>query len=237
MWRSPLRFALTGCAFVASGLTLSVTNTSGPALPLATVFAIILADWIASQLPLGSGQGSLTLQGLLVMVAILAGLFPVAEDALSLAMAMAPLRAGHGVTARLTEPHLAHYIAVSGRPDGSRGTDYFTTLEDGVRLLAANASPDDTVMTLDFVNPFEFAMERPVARGGATFMQYGFDFTDRSKPSPEWLLGNFTCVMVAKRTVDYPWSFEALLRNYMPYVESRYRRIAESERWQLYCRR
>jgi hypothetical protein len=236
--RSWLRCVLTGLAFTAGGMSLSVTNTSCPALPLATVFAIMLADWLAFQLAPGLKGGRLALQGGLIIVATIAGLFPVVTDALSVAIAVLPsTSAAQRVTARLSEPHLARYIALSGQAEGNRGTDYFAALEEGMQLLRTHAGPSDTVMTLDFVNPFEFAMQRPVARGGATFMQYGFDFTDRSKPSPEWLVGNFTCVMVAKRAVDYKWSFEALLRNYLPYVESRFRNVAGSERWQLYCRR
>ncbi len=104
-------------------------------------------------------------------------------------------------------------------------------LNDGIELIRRASLPGETVANLDFANPFNFAFERPPYRGGSTAMQYSFTYSDRHKPTPEWLLGGADIVMVPRKGV---LSLEPFLRNYGEFFYGRFRLAAESQWWKLY---
>jgi hypothetical protein len=220
------------------GTCISITNTHCPAFHLAAFFALVLGDWLATSTALQEVSVCTNVRRLLLVPLLCIAAFPVIIDGASLIYSMLPLRnPAQRVIAHLPEKHLEKYLAVSGSLEGNRGTEYFVEIEDGVQLLRRYSRSTDSVMTLDFTNAFAFTLLRPVVRGGTPWMQYGYQFTETSKPDAAWLYGNSACIMVAKKSMDWPWSYEALLRTYMPFVESHFQRFAESQYWVLYRHR
>lgn len=114
-------------------------------------------------------------------------------------------------------------------------TDAFYTsqVNDGVELLRKHRIKNETIMCLDFTNPFSVAMQAPPSRGGAVTLQYGTTFSDLHRPSPERLFNGADLVMVPKPGFDPSWT-ESLPRLYGPYLESYYRKVGDSRLWWLY---
>jgi hypothetical protein len=232
-WRWPLM----ALAVTILGLCLGITNTYCPPVHLAALLGIMMGDWIAVWQPLGQTTGRSMIQACMLAAIAVIAIAPAATDALSLTWAVLPLRnVSQRRTAHLSPPHVARFVAVNGNENPNLGTDFLDGVEDGIQLLKAHSHPEDSVMAMEFINPFEYALQRPVARGGATNLRYKYTYTDHSKPSAEWLVGNYSYVMIPKRTVDFPWSFQALMRNYMTYINSHFTWAAESRYWVLYRR-
>jgi hypothetical protein len=232
-WRWPL----TALAVTVLGLCLGITNTFCPPVHLAALLGIMMGDWIAVRQPLGCSPRSNSIQAsMLAAIAVLV-LVPAVTDALSLTWAVLPLRnASQRRMAHLSPPHIASFVAVNGNENPNLGTDFLDGVEDGIQLLKTHSRPEDSVMAMEFANPFEYALQRPVARGGATNLRYKYTYTDNSKPGAEWLIGNYSYVMIPKQSVDFPWSFQALMRNYGSYINSHFAWAAESRHWVLYRR-
>jgi len=129
----------------------------------------------------------------------------------------------------LQSPRLAGFVAV--REDES----YQIFVNDGIALLKRYIKPKDSVMSLDFSNPFSFGLGLSPARGGAIALQYGTTFNEFHKPEPEWLFGYATLVMVPKKFLDF--GNENILRLYGPYLNLHFQLIAESAQWRLYRNR
>ncbi len=104
-------------------------------------------------------------------------------------------------------------------------------------LIQRVSKPDETVFTLDMVNPFPYALLRRPPEGGTPALSFNHTFNDQHKPSPEWLFGSADIVMVPKHPASSEPDAAALFRNYLPAIESKFSLRAESEWWKLYQRR
>ena len=110
---------------------------------------------------------------------------------------------------------------------------YRLFVDDGLLLVKRYQLPGDTIMTLDFTNPFSYGLGMKPARGGAIALQYGTTFNDTHRPTPEWLFGNASLVMVPKRFSDGTLT-NSIRRLYGQYLDQHFQMIGESEQWQLY---
>jgi hypothetical protein len=88
-------------------------------------------------------------------------------------------------------------------------------------------------MSLDFSNPFSYSLRIKPARGGTTVLQYGTTFDDRHRQSPEELFGFADLVMLPNFYSDGTLA-ASIPRLYGPYLNSHYKKVAESVNWQLY---
>lgn len=111
--------------------------------------------------------------------------------------------------------------------------DFVTYVNDGLDLLRHVSTARETVATFDFSDPFSYALERPPFRGGSIAMQDHFTFSDRFRPSADWLLGGADVVMVPKYPVV---PLQPLQEMYGAFLNSRFHLAAESARWFLYRR-
>lgn len=110
---------------------------------------------------------------------------------------------------------------------------YQAYVDDGLELLRHNRKPDDTVMSLDFTNPFSFALGMKPARGGTTALQFQTTFGEAHRPSAEWLFGSAKLVIVPKTFSDGSLQ-DSIPRLYGPYLNSHFKLVAESAQWRLY---
>ncbi len=130
-------------------------------------------------------------------------------------------------------PHLASLLLYDV-PDGtdadrrSNGRVYVDYVNDGIDLLRKFSTPHDTVVTLDMVNPFPYALLRPPAHGGSPALAFNHTFNDQHKPSADWLFGSADIVMVPKRPASSEPDARALFRNYLPDIESEFQLRARS---------
>ena len=249
-WRNPaarsidiLILALT--VFVGQALILA-TNAQPSGYPLNAIFAILLAE--RGRLA-ADDRGPSAITGIpgtgaaLILMGILCFVPAFARNAFGLAGALAQRFAvpESAQTTRFQPPHLAGLILYDV-PDGtsadirSNGRVYVNYVEEGVELIRKFSRSSETVYTLDFTDPFSYALLRRPAHGGMTCMDYNAQFSDRFKPSADWIFGAADIVMVPKRPSATDQTTQALERNYLTKLENQYRMCAESDWWKLYKR-
>jgi len=203
---------------------LLLTNWQRSGLPLNALFAMILAAEIPFE-ELSSGVSWRRLfSGAFLVLTLMVALPPLCSDALGLSFA---------IRKRFQLPKTGQFHAqtLAGLTTGE--TDFVAYVNDGLDLLRKASTPRETVTTFDFSEPFSYALERPPFRGGSVSMQYNFTFSDRSRPSADWLLGGADLVMVPK----YPLiPLQPLQESYGAFLNSRFRLAEKSPRWFLYRR-
>lgn len=112
---------------------------------------------------------------------------------------------------------------------------YVEYVNEGCDLLNQHRQTDDSVLALNFTNPFSFGLRMKPPSGGTTWLQYGTDF-DEAGPSPERVFQGASLVMLPKKFSDYTLP-DTLPRIYGPYLRQHYALEAESLNWWLYRRK
>jgi hypothetical protein len=140
--------------------------------------------------------------------------------------------------ARFTEPRLVPLFLYDGLSEArSNGRQYVTYVNEGIYLLRNNTSVDETVLTMDMVNPFPYALGRRPAIGGIAAAAYRYTISDMYRPSDERYFGTADVVMVPKRPALPEVYFDGFYRIYEPGLHARFRLVAESNMWYLYKRK
>jgi hypothetical protein len=220
-WR-PLIFAVI---VSLAGFGLLLTNAQHSGLPLNGLFAILLAAEISfGVLPSRVGWRHLFTGAFLVLTFMIA-IPPLCSDVLGLSLAMRKRLQSSGAG-------LFHAQPLTGLTTSEM--DFVDYVNDGLDLLRHSSTARETVTTFDCCSdPFSYALERPPFRGGSIAMVYHFSFSDRFKPSADWLLGGADLVMVPKSPV---LPLQPLEEMYGAFLNSRFHLAAESARWFLYRR-
>lgn len=230
------RWRWTICAVMVAvvGILLVATNFQPAGFPLGFLLAIVMTDaiWADRQVS-GVGNGRR-----LIAVFVIAGLLglPLAgKDAAGLAYdffkSYRPDRPG---TVLFTSDSL-RTLRMLGPSSPWDGEEYAGAVNDGMELLRRSSSAKESVFSLDFSNAFSFGLRRPPARGGSTCLYYRANFNEVVGPAPERIIGDVDLVMVPKDIWD-PSTFGGALRVYGPYLDTHYRRVAESRCWVLHRR-
>ncbi|HTS51479.1 MAG TPA: hypothetical protein VMH05_26205 [Bryobacteraceae bacterium] len=225
------------------GALLLATNAQPSGYPLNALLALLLVEqgraaiarvsWNAPRFP--KPETVLILLGLICYAPIAIG------DASGLAYALVDSHRNPPV-ARFHATPLRNLILYD-TPDGtdadqrSNGRAYVDYVNDGVDLIQRVSKPDQTVFTLDMVNPFPYALLRRPPEGGTPALAFNHTFNDQHKPSPKWLFGSADIVMVPKHPASSEPDAAALFRNYLPAIQSKFTLCAESDWWKLYRRR
>jgi hypothetical protein len=119
---------------------------------------------------------------------------------------------------------------------GTFERSYVDLVNDGIALLNQHRRPGDTVMSLDFSNPFSYALGVPPAFGGATTLHYRGNFSDAHHPDPEFLFGHASLVMMPVAPTEEGLRL-SIPRIYGTHLSSKFRLLAETRGWRLYRRR
>src|SRR6266404_143581 len=118
----------------------------------------------------------------------------------------------------------------------SNGPTYTTYVNDGVALLQRVTDPNETILTMDMVNPFPYAMGRPPPLGGIAAMAFHYTLGDGHRPSEEAYFGDADIVMVPKRHASEDKYYIDFWKTYEPGLRQRFKLIAESDWWLVYRR-
>ncbi len=113
---------------------------------------------------------------------------------------------------------------------------YMIYVNDGLALVNKYRRPDDSVMSLDFTNPFSYGLNMKPARGGAVALQYQTTFDDSHRLSGDRLFGNAKIVMLPKIFSDGSLT-ESIPRLYGSYLNDNFEFVAESDYWKFYRHR
>lgn len=238
-WRG-LQLALFAAAACVADVLLLFTNMQGDAFPLTAVFAIIAVSTVTTrdrQLPDSQARvvfpyytGVLFLASLLILPQLGSDLSGLVYGAWSKTRPTSTASVVH-----FTEPCLASLLLYDSAQDSvSNGTIYTTYVNDGVALLRRSSRSDQTVITMDMMNPFSYALQRKPALGGIAAAAYNYTLSDEYRPTDDGYFGNADIVMVPKRPAVEPILHDPIIRIYEPALEKRYRLEAESDWWRLY---
>ncbi len=113
---------------------------------------------------------------------------------------------------------------------------YAQWMNDGIDLLRRHVTARSRVWTLDWYNPFPFALRLPPPQRGALCLCHGFTVNEQHHPPPEVLLGDATLVMVPRHSASGR-SLAFLERTYRSALERDFVPLDSSRRWTLYRRR
>ena len=108
---------------------------------------------------------------------------------------------------------------------------YVEKINDGLKLLRAHSRTNETILTLDYNNPFSFGLLRPSARGDLLWWDQDMTYKKTVRPPADRLFYDTVLVMVPK---DPEVSAVGLPILYQADLESRFTRAAESSHWILY---
>ncbi len=207
------------------GVGLILGNSEESGFPLAAFVAIVLLNEVILSAP-----GSIAGQDLRLPVFLLGAVLIGGSLVPGLLVTMV------GVAGRV---HIAHRLPPLKSPVLSgfipAGDDYWygDFVNDGLSLVTKFRRPADTVMSLDFSNPFSYSLGMKPAHGGTTVLQYNTTFNDRSRPSAEFLFGFAKLVALPKRFSDGSLDVN-ICKLYGPYLLSHYHEVGESRDWILY---
>ena len=215
---------IAGVAVCLTGIFLLATNFQFYGLPLNAMAALLVLQQIAVHAPAANSQ-KLKHAGLLLWGSLL-----VAGD-----LGYEALGLGFGAWQRHSWDETAnasfHAAALAGFRtfEGS----YVELVNDGLALVNQHRRPDDTVMSLDFSNPFSYALGMRPAPGGAITLHFRGNFTDAHHPTAERLFGGASLVMLPVVPTDKGLA-RSVPRIYGPYLEEHFHPIGESKGWRIY---
>jgi len=227
------------------GFGLILTNHQGGGQPLNAFICIL----IASEVAIFSGSGrkpfsSLDVPAVLVVIGLCT---PLIAFTIPTAIAYALPALGRVVRwqtysseMRLAAPAVSDFRSKDMTPrfdikDDTYQGNYATFVNEGLDLLQSHSSPRESVMSLEFSNPFSFSLQRQPARGGTTCLQFGVTFDNTHKLSPDQLFGDAKLVMLP-RLFSAPLLAYAVGHNYLAPLHAKFRKVAESSQWELYRR-
>jgi hypothetical protein len=215
--------SLTGAAVILSGGFLLLTNYQRNQLPLDAIGAILILHLVNFRAPSSVYpwiRGILTLWGTWIILISLS-----ADGAGLVAAAKNKISAAHDPRAQFHSARLAGFTSLE--------YDYVRIVNDGLSLVEQYRQPGDTVMSMDFSNPFSFGLGMPPALGGTTGLQFNTNFSDAHHPTPEWLIGHAKLVIVPRVYTDGSLQ-ESMPRIYGPYLDAHYHVAGQSAEWKLY---
>jgi hypothetical protein len=138
---------------------------------------------------------------------------------------------------RFTEPRLVPLLLFDGPYDPGNGSQYVAYVNDGIRFLRKNTLPSETVLTIDMINPFPYALGRRPAIGGISAAVDRYTLSDNYRPSYDEYFGTTDVVLVPKRPSTGGDIRKGFYRIYESALRDRFRVAAESDMWYLYRRR
>jgi hypothetical protein len=238
IWQSGLRRGWAVAVVSLASLGLLLSNAQFDGLPLAALMCVIVAGEMVSVAQLSESGSRASVATCLVLL----GLLVPAANVLfwdSSAFAFAVMRAAgvrSGDDRSIASPVASDFKTSKTFLKGLRTRPYTDYINEGLDLLRNNSSSDDSIVTLDFVNPFPFLLQRRPASGGTTCLHYETTFNEAHHLSPEQLLGDTTVVMWPK-TFEEPGLGSGIEKVYADAVRQRFTSVAETPMWRLLRRK
>ena len=245
---SQLPLSRPWAVFVAAffGFALLITNHQGGGQPLNAFVCILIASEITGYYRSFSERHNswLVPPAVLTSIALWAPLLALFIP-LSIAFALPPLEPvfrwqNYTSEMRLAAPAVSDFRSRDTTPrydreDNPTPGNYAIFVNEGLALLKRHSSPSESVMSLEFSNPFSFSLQRDPPRGGTTCLQYGVTFDHSHRLSPEQLFGDADLVMLP-RVISAGLLADAIARDYMQALVARFHVVTRSSNWTLFRR-
>lgn len=113
---------------------------------------------------------------------------------------------------------------------------WYLYLNDGIELLSRHAQGSPRVASMDFINPFPYALGWPELRNDHLFWHFGRNVGKRNAPSPDALLGDADLVLVPKVPL-FRETLAVKMDIYGAALRERFEEVEQTEWWRLLRRR
>lgn len=223
--RSAFSVLIAGVALSMAGVAMLLGDHEYTGFPLAAFFSIIICDEVATahrDSALDEFRAGVLLVASVSIVALLVG------GTMGVSYGVLERLRGQAQSAHLDTPVWRGFSFTS---DDRPFADFFN---DGFTLIRENRRAGETVLPLHSSDPFSYGLHIKPSRGGAMFLQDRTTFSDSSRPSPEWLVGQADLVLVPKGVE--PGAIDPGLKPYLPYIRAHYNKVAEGKFWELFRR-
>jgi hypothetical protein len=221
-------FRREGGAVLVSGLAVLVMG-----------FCFLISNWQLYDLPLNALMAILIVQKLLARRALRDSAAFLPAVCLGMVLAMAHmsidvygLAIGIPERAALTRDPSTRFDAAGLEGFRCDDRDFVRWVNDGLALARKYRMDGDTVMALNLVNPFSYALGMAPPEGGATWLDYGNNYDEVHGPPPERIFGNATLVMEPKKLSDPNISFV-----YGGHLSGHFQLLGESAQWRIFRRK
>ncbi len=239
-WRRPLPDGpALAMAALALGLVLSATTGIEDASPCYLFALLILAS--APTDGSGAGHGARLVCGALLCASsarlalpMIKG--PYAADSHHLTLPAGPWRGLDfmpAVAGTKERDGLIRYLWI--QPRNLVDNLWYLYLADADRLLRPLVGPRERVLSLDYVNPFPYLLDRPAPRGDLLYWSFDRNVTPRTAPAPAELFADVDWVMVPRLEL-FHGSSASKQRIYLAWVGAHYALQASSPFWDCYRR-
>jgi hypothetical protein len=213
------------------------------AMPLLGVFAILFASRVTTErqrLPVAEARTGLSRYVFVIVLCALLVVPQLTSDLVGLANGV--FQKAHPSTTRglvrFTEPHLAPLLLYDGpRMKSNNGSVYTNYVNDGVTLLRKHCNASDRVLTMDFANPFPYALKWKPPKGGVAQVAFNITLSAHFRPSFDAYFGDATVVLLPKHPAQSPYFIDGFYALYVPALLERYQLHAESDWFWLYKRK
>ncbi len=236
-WRQPLpEVASLAAVVLALGLIISATTGIEDASPACLLAILILACGGPTRLP-----GTMLVAGAMLgafaarlAVPILKG--PYAAASSQLALTAGPWRgldcmpAVPGTTKR---EDLIRQVWI--QPRNLVDNLWYFYLADADRLLRPRVGPAERVLSMDYMNPFPYLLDRPAPRGDLLYWSFDRNVTPQNAPAARDLFADADWVMVPKLEA-FNNSSAPKQRLYLAWITDHYQLEAASIWWDCYRR-
>jgi hypothetical protein len=139
---------------------------------------------------------------------------------------------------RFKAPHLSPLILYDNKRDpNSNGSSYAAYINDGITLLSEKSNLNESILTMDMMNPFSYTLKRIPPLGGVAAAAYNYTLSDNFHPSEKKFFGSAKIVMVPKRPASPSIFYDGFFKIYENALHQRYSLVAESDYWYLYRRK
>ncbi|MGB6192369.1 MAG: hypothetical protein WBF42_07880, partial [Terracidiphilus sp.] len=117
------------------------------------------------------------------------------------------------------------------------GSDFADYLDDGVQLLREHSSPQESIITVGYSNPFPYLLRRKPAHGGSPWFHLGNDISKTHPLDAKTVFGDADLIMLPESPSSHRDSDLDLQAIYHQYLLDHFSFVARSNWWLLYRRK
>jgi len=240
LWqRHGVRLILLGCIVIATAGVLKETNAFDTGFQLVTLWTAVLLGQLATAYPQAKEKTAVFAVVALSLANIAAGFFIDAESMRTLVRYNAPSVRSRGasITGDGMERLKFYDPDVPDLPSSiDSSLFYVACVNDGLALLAQSSTPNETVLTLGFHNPFSYILRRKPAEGGSIFLLLGNSIAKTHLLEASRVFGNADLIMVPHYPSSHQRSDVEIEEAYHSYLSQHFSFVASTQWWSLYRR-
>jgi hypothetical protein len=242
LWqRFVVRFYFIGGVVIVTTKFFRETDHSDHGFQLASLWVIVLLGMLIAAYPHSKERVAISSVIALGLGSVFAGFFLDAESVKTLLRYHAPSVMSQGVS--ITGRGMERLKFYDTDPDDTsiyrfdNGHYVVDHVNDGLALLEKSSTQDESVLTIGFINPFDYILRRKPALGGSPWEKDGDNFPSKYLLDESLVLGNADLIMVPHYPSSNEDSDNFLAEEYHSRLLQHFTFVDSSQWWSLYRRR